>query len=218
MTLQLPWSNTNEVALVTFEWLFSCVVPHHVIFQMTSCNAGKLAHCASVMLFARVGSFVHLQIAWLDCSIVALVALVWVFSSVFHNVPSQTGNLIGWKVALVALVRFLPSVNEEVFLQTTSLAEWLVALWTIVPLDPTVGLLVIPKAFTTCKCIGTLVARLSICHLYFLVTSSSWLFLPTTVGWDGMGMGYAVGTGVATALKVVQRHRPFLANPEGKAG
>ena len=35
-------------------------------------------------------------------------------------------------------------------------------------------------------------------------------------GWDGMG--YAVGTGVATALKVVQRHCPFLANPKGKAG
>ena len=31
-------------------------------------------------------------------------------------------------------------------------------------------------------------------------------------------MGYAVGTGVATALKVVQRHCPFLANPKGKAG
>ena len=41
---------------------------------------------------------------------------------------------------------------------------------------------------------------------------------PTGVedGWDGMG--YAVGTGVATALKVVKMHRPFLANPEGKAG
>ena len=32
-----------------------------------------------------------------------------------------------------------------------------------------------------------------------------------------MGMGYAVGTSVATALKVVQRHRPFLAKPERKA-
>ena len=34
------------------------------------------------------------------------------------------------------------------------------------------------------------------------------------MGWDGMG--YAVGTGVATALKVVQRHSPFLVKPEGK--
>ena len=35
---------------------------------------------------------------------------------------------------------------------------------------------------------------------------------------DGMGWDMLLGTGVATALKVVQRHRPFLANPEGKAG
>ena len=28
------------------------------------------------------------------------------------------------------------------------------------------------------------------------------------------GMVYAVGTGVATALKVVQRHSPFLVKPE----
>ena len=31
-------------------------------------------------------------------------------------------------------------------------------------------------------------------------------------------MVYAVGTGVATALKVVQRHSPFLVKPEGKTG
>ena len=31
-------------------------------------------------------------------------------------------------------------------------------------------------------------------------------------GW----MGYAVGTGVATALKVVQRHSPLRVKPEGK--
>ena len=31
-------------------------------------------------------------------------------------------------------------------------------------------------------------------------------------------MGYAVGTGVVTALKVVQRHSPFLVKPEGKTG
>ena len=30
------------------------------------------------------------------------------------------------------------------------------------------------------------------------------------------GMVYAVGTGVATALKVVQRHSPFRVKPEGK--
>ena len=30
------------------------------------------------------------------------------------------------------------------------------------------------------------------------------------------GMVYAVGTGVATALKVVQRHSPLRVKPEGK--
>ena len=39
-----------------------------------------------------------------------------------------------------------------------------------------------------------------------------------THGKNGCVRRYAAGTGVANALKVVQRHRPFLANPEGKAG
>ena len=59
---QITRRSAGEVALVTLEWLFSCVLPHHVIFQMTRCYAGKLAHCASVRLFPRVGPFVLLQI------------------------------------------------------------------------------------------------------------------------------------------------------------
>ena len=55
-------SGASVVALVTLVWLFSCVVPHHVNFQLTSLNAGKLTHCASVGLFTRVGSFVPPQI------------------------------------------------------------------------------------------------------------------------------------------------------------
>ena len=77
------------------------------------------------------------------------------------------GNLIGWIVALVAVVRFLPSVNEGVSLQTTIFAKWFVALRTVVPPDSTVGLLVMlvmEKATSTCKCLVTLVARLSIRH------------------------------------------------------
>ena len=61
--LQLTRRSASEVALVTLIWLFFCVAPHHVIFQMTSCDAGKLAHRASVRLFPRVGAFVLLQIA-----------------------------------------------------------------------------------------------------------------------------------------------------------
>ena len=61
VALQLTRRSTIVVALVTLVWLFSCVLPHHVLFQITSCNAGILAHCASVRLFPRVGSFVLLQ-------------------------------------------------------------------------------------------------------------------------------------------------------------
>ena len=63
VALQITRLSTGVVALVTLEWLFSCVHLHHVNFQLTSCNAGKLASCASVRLFSRVGSFVILQIA-----------------------------------------------------------------------------------------------------------------------------------------------------------
>ena len=88
VALQITRRNASEVALVTLEWLLPCVVPHHVNFQITSCNAGKLASCASVRLFPRVGPLVLLQSAWINCSIIALVAFVWFLSSVFHNVLS----------------------------------------------------------------------------------------------------------------------------------
>ena len=88
VALQLTRRSAGVVALVTLERLFSCVVPHHVQFQLTSCNAGKLACCASVRLFPRVGSFVLLQIACLNCSKITLVAFVWFLSSVFPNVIS----------------------------------------------------------------------------------------------------------------------------------
>ena len=61
--LQMIRRSTNKVALVTLVWHFSCVLPHHVPFQMTNFNAGILTQCASVRLFPRVGPFVLLQIA-----------------------------------------------------------------------------------------------------------------------------------------------------------
>ena len=51
VALQMTRRSTSEVALVTLVWLFSCMLPHHVLFQIASSNAGKLAHCASVRLF-----------------------------------------------------------------------------------------------------------------------------------------------------------------------
>ena len=177
VALQMARRSASVVALVTLMWLFSCMLPHHVIFQMTSLNAGKLAHCTSVRLFPRVGPFVLLQIAWSNWSIIALVAVMWFLSSVFPNVHSEMGRNIGWIVALVALVRFFPSVNEEVGLQTASLAKWLVAVETIVPLATTVGLLVKFKASFRRKCLGTLVTRLSISHLFLSLP------LPGPISW-----------------------------------
>ena len=63
VALQMTKRGTSVVALVTLEGLFSCMLPHHVLFQMASSNAGILAHCASVRFFARVGPFVDLQAA-----------------------------------------------------------------------------------------------------------------------------------------------------------
>ena len=80
--LQITRRSGSVIALVTLERLLPCVVPHHVLFQITSLNAGKLAHCASVRLFLRVGSFVALQVAWINCSIVTLVAFVRFFTGV----------------------------------------------------------------------------------------------------------------------------------------
>ena len=61
VALQMARRSAIVVALVTLEWLFSCVLSHNVCFQISRFNAGKLAHCASVRLFLRVGSFVHFQ-------------------------------------------------------------------------------------------------------------------------------------------------------------
>ena len=63
VALQATRRSASVIALVTLEWLFYCVLHHHVNFQLTSLNARKLAHCASVRLFPRVGPFVILQMA-----------------------------------------------------------------------------------------------------------------------------------------------------------
>ena len=62
VVLQVTRRSGSVVALSTLVWLFSCMFPHHVNFQIASCNAGELAHCASVRLLTRVGSLVLLQI------------------------------------------------------------------------------------------------------------------------------------------------------------
>ena len=61
VALQITRRRASVVALVTLVWLYSCVLAHHVNIQLVSCNAGKLAHCASVRFFPRVSPFVILQ-------------------------------------------------------------------------------------------------------------------------------------------------------------
>ena len=63
VALQVTRRSTGVVALVALVGFFSCMLPHRVNFQITSCNAGKLAHFASVRLFPSVSPFVLLQIA-----------------------------------------------------------------------------------------------------------------------------------------------------------
>ena len=61
VALQMIRLSRSIIALVALERLFSCVLHHHVNFQFTSLNEGRLASCASVRLFPRVGLFVALQ-------------------------------------------------------------------------------------------------------------------------------------------------------------
>ena len=62
VALQMTSCSAGVAALVTLVWLFSCMLPHHVLFQIACCNAGELAPCASLRLFTRVGPFVPHQI------------------------------------------------------------------------------------------------------------------------------------------------------------
>ena len=45
-------------ALVTIVWLFSSMLNPYVMFQVASRDAGKLANCAIVKFFSRMGSLV----------------------------------------------------------------------------------------------------------------------------------------------------------------
>ena len=60
VALQTIGFSEIEFASVTFVQLLPCMLPHHVVFQVTGITAGKLAHCASVRLLPRVGPFVPL--------------------------------------------------------------------------------------------------------------------------------------------------------------
>ena len=59
-----------------------------------------------------------LQVCWTRRSIIALVALVGLFSTVYHHMSLQVCWLRRSKVALVALVRLLSAVYLQVLSQT----------------------------------------------------------------------------------------------------
>ena len=83
VALKMTRRSASVVTLVTLERLFSCVHPHNVNFQCTSSNERRLAHCASVRLFPRVGFFcdpsdclIELQHNRIGCTAVASLQCV----------------------------------------------------------------------------------------------------------------------------------------------
>ena len=61
VTFQIARGGASIAALVTLVWLFFSMLNPHVAFKITSCDAGKLANCATVNFFSRVGPFVRFQ-------------------------------------------------------------------------------------------------------------------------------------------------------------
>ena len=60
VALQMARCHATVVALVTFEWLFSSMVPHHVLFHV--CIAAEIAHSAIITLFPVDDPFVPVQV------------------------------------------------------------------------------------------------------------------------------------------------------------
>ena len=65
---------------------------------------------------------------------------------------------------MITFVRLLPSVNQGMSFQSTALTEGYPTLWTQMSLGSTVGLLVVVKASSACKCFGTQFTRKLVCH------------------------------------------------------
>ena len=63
VAFQIARSGASKIAQVTLERPLSCVLLHHVNFQLTSSDARILAPCAYLWLFTRVRHLVGLQVA-----------------------------------------------------------------------------------------------------------------------------------------------------------
>ena len=64
---QITRGNASIAALLTLVWLFSSMLHPYVAFKIASCDAGKLANCATVKFFSRVCPFVRFQGTCSDC-------------------------------------------------------------------------------------------------------------------------------------------------------
>ena len=118
--LQITSCKASVVALVTFERLFSCVLPHHVNFQLRSCNARKIARCAPVGLFTRVRLLVGLQLTCLSCFEFTLIAMMQLFPSVLLDMPFEVGRIVARIVALIAMIQFFPVVLLDMYSEVGS--------------------------------------------------------------------------------------------------
>ena len=60
VAFQMTRCHTSVVAVVTFEWLFSSMLPHNVLFHIYI--AAEITHCAFIFHFPVVDPFVPLHV------------------------------------------------------------------------------------------------------------------------------------------------------------
>ena len=89
VALQMNQLSASVIAQVTFEWLLSCVHPHHVSFQIAKLNARIIARGAPLWLFTGVRLLVLNQIARCYGFIFTLIALVQFFPGVLLDMSFE---------------------------------------------------------------------------------------------------------------------------------
>ena len=107
------------VAIVAFEWSFSCV-GEHVFFEPVFYTCPVRALGACVRFFTSVNASVILDCVLISRPVVAVVATVWLFSRVLAHVHCQIALASSPVVALVAMVwlfsRMHAHMNRELAL------------------------------------------------------------------------------------------------------
>ena len=164
--LQITRSSANMVALVTRKWFFTRVLSHYVLFQFTSCNTHTLCICLAFhqCLFLWM-------IRWPDCEVLYLHWLHWSSISSMCSLICilRFEALLHEKLHCVHLCGFSPVwITEWAFKLKSNLNGLLHRRQLYVLLDPTLDLLVIEKASTTCECLRTRVTGYLLRHLQLL--------------------------------------------------